>query len=54
VPSEYTFGWNTSLVKRTRGGFSGYCSPKVMRRENTPPACDTFFSEVGQFGLEGV
>mmetsp|Transcript_15335 Transcript_15335/g.64672 ORF Transcript_15335/g.64672 Transcript_15335/m.64672 type:complete len:271 (-) Transcript_15335:21-833(-) len=38
VPSEYTFGWNTSLVKRTRGGFSGYCSPNVMRRENTPPS----------------
>lgn len=37
VPSPYTFGWNTSDVKRTRGGFSGYCSPKVMRREKTPP-----------------
>ncbi len=31
------FGWKTSLVNRTRGGFSGYCSEKVMRSENTPP-----------------
>ena len=32
-----TFGWNISLVKRTRGGLSGYCSLKVMRSWNTPP-----------------
>ena len=39
VPSEYTFGWNTSEVNRTLGGFSGYCSPNVIRSENTPPVC---------------
>mmetsp|Transcript_8507 Transcript_8507/g.38698 ORF Transcript_8507/g.38698 Transcript_8507/m.38698 type:complete len:215 (+) Transcript_8507:1130-1774(+) len=38
VPSEYTFGWNTSEVNRTLGGFSGYCSPNVIRSENTPPS----------------
>ena len=38
VPSVYTFGWNISLVNLIRGGFSGYCSPKVILREKTPPA----------------
>lgn len=30
-------GWNIWHVKRTRGGFSGYCSLKVRRSAYTPP-----------------
>lgn len=32
-----TLGWNTSLVNRTRGGLSGYCSLKVTRSSKIPP-----------------
>ena len=31
------FGWNISVVNRTRGGLEGYSSLKVMRIEKTPP-----------------
>lgn len=53
VPSEYTLGWNTSDVNLTRGGFSGYCSPNVIRSENTPPARRRFGSR-GSLRWSGV
>lgn len=36
-PSLKTFGWKTSVRKRTRGGLSGYVSGNVRRSEKTPP-----------------
>lgn len=36
-PARLTLGWKTSLVNRTRGGLSGYCSLNVMRSWKMPP-----------------
>lgn len=33
-------GWNIWQVKRTRGGFSGYCSLNVRRSAYTPPVTE--------------
>lgn len=46
-----TLGWKISEVKRTRGGFSGYCSLKVTRSWKMPP-CGRWREEEGG-GVEG-